>query len=167
MGKGNRELTPPPIYQEKGTEILPSPNDHADKQQPNLISDWPNLVSKLNLSGMTLALARHCALIKMQDDIVELSLDATQKPLHTKIQEKRLLDALNQHLGKSFNLSIQVANNIVNTPAKLEQQLQIEQQQQAMQIIEKDANVQKLMQTFNATIQPESVVLLSNPQNPI
>ncbi|CAN5447196.1 hypothetical protein BH10PSE19_BH10PSE19_19160 [soil metagenome] len=145
--------------------VIPDPilKPIENPQSTDSDHDWFNLVTKLNLSGMTLALARNCTLSKMQDSTIELLLDAKQKPLHTKLQEKLLLEALNQHLGKSFNLNIQLSNTAVMTPAKLEQQLQVQQQQQAMQLIEKDDNVQKLIKTFNATIQTESVVLIANP----
>lgn len=156
-------VSPPPIERESPTQLQTSPPPPVNATVNNVSNDeaaqyWFDLVSKLNLSGMTLALARSCTLHHLNDNTIELLLDATQTALRTKLQEKLLSEALNKYLGKSFTLIIQPSTTDVATPAKLEQQQQQQQKQQAMQLLEKDDNVQKLMKTFNATIQVESVV---------
>lgn len=136
-----------------------STKPQQNQNKNNINTDWSSLVSQLNLAGFALALANHCALIKFDGNHFQLALDPNQTALYNAKQETRIAEALSAHFGKPITLQIQVSTAKLATPARINQQQQTEQLQSATQKLTTDPNLQKILQTFDAKIQTDSIQL--------
>jgi DNA polymerase III subunit gamma/tau len=120
-------------------------------------NDWAAIVAILNLRGIAQQLAANCALQKRDADAIHLTLDAAHSQLHSKQQEERLQQALQEHFGKPLRLVLQVGAPDNETPAQRAAREAAERQQAAQQAIEQDPGVRALQDAFNARIQPDTV----------
>lgn len=124
---------------------------------PTEILDWSVLVTQLNLTGFTQALANHCVLKEFVNNRVQLILDPSQILLKNPKQEARLVESLSAYFGKSITVQITIGDAKLHTPAHIKSEHESTQLQTAIQSFEKDAKIQSLMKTFNATIQTGSI----------
>ncbi|MHB8746531.1 MAG: DNA polymerase III subunit gamma/tau, partial [Gammaproteobacteria bacterium] len=85
--------TPPPV---------------APAAAPTGGSEWADIVAALKLRGIAQQLAANCSLLKHEVDAIHLTLDGAHAQLHSKPQEERLQQALQQHFNAPLRLSIQV-----------------------------------------------------------
>jgi len=120
-------------------------------------NDWAAIVATLNLRGIAQQLAANCALQKRDADAIHLTLDAAHSQLHSKQQEERLQQALQEHFGTPLRLVLQVGAPDNETPAQRAAREAAERQLAAQQAIEQDPSVRALQDAFNARIQPDTV----------
>ena len=120
-------------------------------------NDWAGIVAALNLRGIAQQLAANCALQKRDADVIYLTLDAAHSQLHSKQQEERLQQALQDHFGAPLRLVLKVGAPDNETPAQRAARETAERQQAAQQAIEQDPSVRALQDAFNARIQPDTV----------
>ena len=127
------------------------------------LSSWPQTVAKLNLNGMLNQLAMNCSLIKSDagtengDNHFELVLDPTFENLLTKERQDRLNEALNEFFGKKMMIEISVKQAEVETPAMKERREAQARLDNAQQAIEDDSNVKKILDTFQAQINTDTI----------
>lgn len=136
----------------------------ANKIIDNSNLHWPSLIKQLNLTGLTYALAQQCILQTHQSDHFSLLLDPKQAALHSAKQEEKLTAALSNYLKKPITLKITIGTANLSTPARLEQQQKSQRLKQTTAALQNDPAVQAIMQTFNATLQPESIRLLDDSE---
>jgi DNA polymerase III subunit gamma/tau len=148
-----------------GLPLSPQPTQYQLTQTPTAtlptipeqkisVSDWQNILPKLNLTGMSAVIAVNCTLDKMSENAVELLLDPAQAALLNKKYEERLGQALSQYCQRPMKAIISVGKAHMETPAALNEQTN---ESQAMEIIQNDENVQKIISTFNAKIVKNSL----------
>jgi DNA polymerase-3 subunit gamma/tau len=121
-------------------------------EQKISVPNWQNILPKLNLTGMSAVIAVNCTLDEISENTVELLLDPAQAALLNKKYEERLAQALSQYYQRPMKAIIRVGKAHMETPAALNVREQVNRQSQAMEIIQNDENVQKIMSTFNANI---------------
>ncbi|HSW94472.1 MAG TPA: DNA polymerase III subunit gamma/tau [Gammaproteobacteria bacterium] len=119
--------------------------------------NWPSILEKLSLSAMTSALASHCVLSQVAGDKIELSLAGKHESLLNKNQVDRIEQALARYLGKPVVLVIKIATTPLDTPAGQQEQKQAVRQADATTTIQNNANVQKIMDLFDATLDVNSI----------
>lgn len=119
--------------------------------------NWPEIATKLNLTGFAQALAMNCALKDFANDQINLLLDPIQTALRNPKQEARLAEALCAYFGKPITVQISVGTAELATPARINQKQQSAQLNAAKQALENDTNVQAILKTFGATMQPHSI----------
>lgn len=145
------------------TSIAPTPvsitNISATPSQQKPADDWQTIIAKLNLTGITAAIASNCVLIKLDDQQITLAIDPMQSVLLNKKQEERLSEALQAYFQKPVKLIIQNGQAQLDTPAFRDQQAKNERKTAAVASINEDPNVNKLIETFNATLVPESIAV--------
>jgi len=120
-------------------------------------TDWQSILPHLKLTGMTLALASHCQLASLSENRIDLILASKHESLLNKNLTERLRQAISDWYGKPMQLHITHATQHIETPASLQQARHEERQQQACGIILKDSGVQKIIDTFDATLDPDSI----------
>lgn len=118
---------------------------------------WTSLVPHLKLSGILQQLAMNCAWQTQEDNKIHLMLEPSCENLLTKERVDRLQDALQAHYGKPVLLNIIVAPSQAETPAQREKREQQARMSEATQAIESDVNVQKILDTFGAKINTDSI----------
>jgi len=137
------------------TSHLPTPPSLRAKQP--ISDDWGKILGELKLTGILQQLAVNCALKERAGDTVHLILDNTQANLHTKKLEERLQQALQTYYQTPIKLVLSVGEPGGATPAQAQAREQSERLQAAVQVIQSDANIQALVETFNARIHPDSI----------
>ncbi len=127
--------------------------------QPELTEPqhWHETVGRLDLSGLTSELVNHCMPVEIEAGRVRLLLDPSAEALNSDVHVGRLEVALEALLGRPFRVEIHIGAAADETPAQRAARQRAERQRQAEEAIASDANVQILIETFNASVQRESI----------
>lgn len=120
---------------------------------------WYQLLSQLNLTGAALALAQQCSLIQKTETYLHLILNPKQKPFLQKKQVQKIAEAVSKYFNQTIDVKITVNSNFGETPSKITEKMAQNRQYEAEKKILHDQQVQRIMQTFDATIIRESIVL--------
>ena len=105
---------------------------------------------ELKLNGLLNQLAMNCSLRDKTADRFALVLDPTYENLLTKERQDRLREALADFYKKTISLEIEVKQAEKETPAMQEKREEQAKLAAAAQAIESDANVKKILDTFQA-----------------
>ncbi|MGL4318539.1 MAG: DNA polymerase III subunit gamma/tau [Pseudomonas sp.] len=139
------------------TEPLP-----AAKPATGLAAEWLDLFPRLGLSGMTGSIGANCTLIEANGDDWLLHLDPGHSALFNATQQRRLNDALDQHLGRTIKLRIELILPEQETPAQAASRKRAERQRLAEQSIHADPLIQQMIQQFGAVIRADSIEPLNS-----
>ena len=156
---------------QESTDHAISPNKTTDKPPPQHIAQsvqttptstasddsWAQLVKKLALTGLTLALAQHCSLASKTGDQFSLVLSLKHRALLNENQKQYLSDAIGHYLQKPITLQITLGQPATDTPAEQQQQKQEASLQVATTILKSDPAVQMIEKVFNATMESRSI----------
>jgi len=118
---------------------------------------WHEMVSRLELSGLTSELVNHCMPVEVEADRVRLLLDPSAEALNSEVHIGRLEVALGSLLRRRLRVEILVGAAADENPAQRAARQRAERQRRAEEAIASDANVQMLIETFNASVQRESI----------
>lgn len=119
---------------------------------------WHELLPKLELSGAALALAQQCSLKSMTDDRIELLLHPKQKPLLQKKHIDRFSQTLSNILNRPMTVGIEINEDVIDTPANHAKKEQHARAQAAEKKVIGNEQVQRIMQTFDATLVKTSII---------
>lgn len=129
----------------------------AAKPATGLALQWLELFPQLPVSGMTGNIAANCTLIAADDDDWLLHLDPGQGALFNATQQRRLNEALNQHLGRTLNLRIELIRPEQETPAQAAARKRLERQHEAEASIEHDPLIQQMIKLFGAKVRHDTI----------
>jgi len=124
--------------------------------QPTLtmgLSEWRDILHKLELSGMTYALAANCTLKQIIGNKIELSLSANHQPMLNQKLKERIAEALCRHLKQPIQLEIHITSTELSTPVKQQQSEQKQRLTSAKQSIMQDPKVKALIEMYDATVE--------------
>lgn len=129
----------------------------AAKPATGLALQWLELFPQLPVSGMTGNIAANCTLIAADGDDWLLHLDPGQGALFNTTQQRRLNEALNQHLGRTLRLKIELIRPEQETPAQAAARKRAERQREAEVSIEQDPLIQQMIRQFGATVRQDTI----------
>ncbi|MBV4535220.1 DNA polymerase III subunit gamma/tau [Pseudomonas urmiensis] len=129
----------------------------ASKPATGLALQWLELFPQLPVSGMTGNIAANCTLIAADGDDWLLHLDPAQGALFNSTQQRRLNEALNQHLGRTLQLRIELIRPEQETPAQAAARKRSERQHEAEVSIERDPLIQQMIRQFGATVRQDTI----------
>ena len=129
----------------------------AESAGPAFDRDWPKLANQLKVSGVARQLAQQSELRGFDGESMELGLAHSAKHLAERIYQDKLRAALHEHFGRSIALKIVIGEISGNTAAVQAQTERQARQGKALDVIQGDAFVRDLMDTFDATIVGDSV----------
>ncbi|MFB1630490.1 MULTISPECIES: DNA polymerase III subunit gamma/tau [Pseudomonas] len=129
----------------------------AAQPATGLALQWLELFPQLPVSGMTGNIAANCTLIAADGDDWLLHLDPGQGALFNSTQQRRLNEALNQHLGRTLNLRIELVRPEQETPAQAASRKRAERQHEAVVSIEQDPLIQQMIKLFGATVRHDTI----------
>ncbi|HFC54262.1 MAG TPA: DNA polymerase III subunit gamma/tau [Gammaproteobacteria bacterium] len=119
---------------------------------------WSETVAALGLKGMALQLALNSVLRGEGEDTITVALAARHKQLLNERNRERLEQALRKHYGRELKLVVECTLEEKGaTPAAIRRMQEEQRQRAAEQAIASDANVQSMIEQFDARIEPESV----------
>ncbi len=134
----------------------------AAQPATGLAAEWLDICPRLGLGGMTANIAANCTLISASGDVWLLHLDPAQGALFNDSQQRRLNEALNQYLGRSVTLSVELCKPEQETPAQASARQRATRQQEAEQSIHEDPLVQQMIQQFAAVIRDGTIEPVEN-----
>ncbi len=124
----------------------------------NIISDWGDIVNELNLSGLTLELARNCVVTSYTDNEVVLKLSEAHMNLCTEKAKDKLSKAVSDWCGfAKTRLSIETSKADLLSPAQKTKDKAEKLQANAEQSINSDPHVAELVRAFDAMIDKDSI----------
>jgi len=138
------------------TTTTPEINTHsrADAEKPEQIttSSWAQIITKINVTGMTLALLKNTAFHSFNDSLIKLELSKNQSALFNDSHKKRIETALTNYFQQTIKLEVSIIDSAQNTPIKQEIKVKEDKKQQAKSDMLNDANVQTIMTKFDAKL---------------
>ncbi|WP_263264297.1 DNA polymerase III subunit gamma/tau [Pseudomonas sp. RIT-PI-S] len=137
-------------------EPAPEPKPAA-QPATGLALQWLELYPKLPVSGLTGSIAANCSLVSVEGDTWLLHLDPDQGAFFNPTQQRRLNDALNQHLGRTLTVKIELVRPQQETPAQAAARRRIERQHDAEQAIASDPFIRQLVERFGATVRNDTI----------
>lgn len=153
-----KPVTTQPVSETKTeVETTQKPIASSVAKNTNALSEWSDIVTQLNLNGVLNQLAMNCSLIKREEQRFLLVVDPTYQNLLTKERQDKLNEALNELFNKKMTVEIEVKQAEKETPAMQEKRKEQERLDVAQQALEDDANVKKILDTFQAQINTESI----------
>jgi len=120
-------------------------------------ADWAERIVALGLDGFAKQLARHCAWAGRQGAVVRLTLDPKMKHLLQDDRRATIEQALSRQLGEPVRVQVELAQAAGATPARLDEQRELERQRAAESAIEADPLVRSLKEKLGATVRAGSV----------
>ena len=143
------------------TPPMPSPAPGpASSNGAQADTAWADWIEAMGLRGLSRQLAEHCVLRGVEGDQVLLGLIPAGEALRTPGNEKRMVEALCEHLGRKIRVSIEIVRDGVEeaaTPAAQAAQARADRQRAAEQSIADDPNVRAMQERLGAQLIPNSV----------
>lgn len=130
----------------------------GDARQEIPLGDWHGMLERLKLGGMVRELAHHCELVEQSAGAIKLRLNPAHKSLlMNKATQDKLQAALSAHFGNPVRLAIDIGDLSGETPAQRAETVRNERQNRAIESLEQDAFVRDMIETFDATINEQSI----------
>ncbi len=126
--------------------------------------NWMDILSRLNISESTKALAAHCTMQEIKDNKVQLLLGASHVPMLNDKHVERLSKAFSELYNKPMCVTVDIAKEVNETPSNIMKQMNKKKQEHAEQVIKKNNNVQEIIKHFNAKIVPDSIINNENEE---
>ncbi|MGI0806565.1 DNA polymerase III subunit gamma/tau [Pseudomonas aeruginosa] len=129
----------------------------AAKPATGLAAEWLELFPRLGLGGLTASIAANCTLVAADGDHWHLHLDPGQSALFNATQQRRLNDALNQHLGRTLKLEVTLQKPEQETPAQAAGRPRAPRPRAAEASIDADPLVRQLREQFAAVVRDGTI----------
>ena len=130
----------------------------AKAAAPVAVGDWHGMLEGLKLGGMVRELAHHCELAEQGEGTIKLRLNPAHKSLlMNKAPQEKLQAALATYHGRPVRLTIEIGDLNGETPAQRAESARTEMQNRAIESLEQDAFVRDMIETFDATINEQSI----------
>ncbi len=120
-------------------------------------TNWHEIVSALQISGLARTLAQHCELRTIGEREVLLRLAPAHSHLQMKPGPDKLQLALAEYFGRPLLLRFELADNEIETPAVAAGRERQDRQDRATAAIEQDAFVRDVIETFDASVIESSI----------
>lgn len=146
-------------------KILPGKSEPSGNKSVNRkteikkadVSDWYEVIDAMGLDGLVRELASHCVISGKNDKRIKLSISPAQENLVSDTQKERLQQLLREYYGHDIRLSITVEETGIETPAERRVREGQERQEAAVSSFLNDPDVQALVDTFDATVDKDSI----------
>lgn len=123
---------------------------------------WCDQFSTLPLSGLVRAVAEHCSWQSSKQGAVQFLIAKEQSTLYSLEHDKRIAQGLSIYFGQPVTVDVKVCEDEnqttdLITPATVRYQNEKERQAKAIDSIENDLTVKKILHTFDASIEYDSI----------
>jgi DNA polymerase III subunit gamma/tau len=124
--------------------------------------EWPEMVSRLPITGAARELARHAELRRREGTLFELVLPKARAYLADRNYQEKLKAALEQYLGTAVAVKVQVGETTGATAAAVERSERDARQAAAVKAVREDDFVKDLVDLFDGTV-VDSTIRTSRP----
>jgi len=148
---------------------LPKPEQsfQADKIDPatvrkaNQVDQWAHMIDSMELIARLRQLAIHANIDENStDNNLILCLDQATKHLYTETAQQQLQQSISQFLSRDITVTINIVEQTVADPYKIQSHINVQRYDYAKKLLEDDEIVQGLVQTFQASLNDESISAL-------
>ena len=127
---------------------------------PEKLAPW---YSKFSFSKYLYPLSSKCFMARSKnstEDNLILRLDQATKHLYTQTAQQQLQQSISQFLSRDVNVTINIVEQTVADPYQIQSHINNKRYDYAKEVLENDNVVQGLVQSFQATLDEESVSAL-------
>ena len=125
------------------------------------VEDWQTFIAALDVQGAARQLACNSSFAGREGNRIRLLLDRRGAHYRTSQTEETLAQALSRQLGALVQLDIELADTVMDTPARQSARAAEERVEAARVELENDATVRAMKERFGATLLPDSIKPLS------
>ena len=118
---------------------------------------WENIVNEMQLIGLVNQLALNCTLKSQDKNKVELSLSPSYKHMLNQNLNSRFAEAIKEKFGSEVKLIITVEESDDESPSSADARVKQELKNIAKEAVKNDPDVKLLQDTFDATIDQDSI----------
>lgn len=119
---------------------------------------WSSLCQHLGFSGPLRVLTQHLMpAITSDQGVLLFKMEERDAHLHTQRWHQQLSQALAEHLQAPIKIKVQYTNDTLQSPARMQAAADDQAHREAHQVVESDAVINDLIETFDARIVPGSV----------
>ena len=126
---------------------------------------WAEILPKLKLSGVTQSLASNCTISASGKLECELVLNEHYASLWNNTHETRISSALSRFYDREIKVKVLVGKTTIETPAEKETRRQDVAHAKAVQIIENDEKILKIIESFNGELDRDSITARPKEQS--
>ena len=119
--------------------------------------NWDQILPLLGLTGVTLSLASNCMVKTFTKDACELVLNEHHATMWNNTHETRIQTALAIVFAQKIKVTVTIGETTVETPAEKDLRLHAEAHARAVELIEADENIKKLIENFDGHLDPNSI----------
>jgi DNA polymerase-3 subunit gamma/tau len=129
------------------------------KSRPKTVdpAEWLGIIEKVQFAGVVRALATHCALQSYQGDDMKLLIASEHESLMAGATVSKLTQKLKETYGENINVSIDVMQDTIDSPAQHTRDREAECLGKAEASLEQDEFIQALKRDMQAEIVPGSL----------
>jgi len=125
-----------------------NPENHNNLDRSNVC----DIVSKLNISGLTKELAENSVFEEIGDNKIKLIIDENQKILVTKRNIENLQEAFSKYFVKEMKIKVELENFQKNSNL-IQHTIKWQQQQKLQNFVDNDQGLQQLIANFDGKIE--------------
>ncbi|MCF6435116.1 DNA polymerase III subunit gamma/tau [Pseudoalteromonas sp. MMG022] len=156
-----------PVQSKKEVEpqapSIPVPEDFSspisDIKFAHQQDEWAHLIKRMGLGGRMRQFALHSIFTK-DGHTFQLEVDQSQQHLDSPMLRQKLTASLCEIYGYEVQLDISFAPGVIDSPYLIQQKIDADRYQQAVDVINQDANVVQFVQEFDATVDENTVQAL-------
>jgi DNA polymerase-3 subunit gamma/tau len=118
---------------------------------------WIVLLEKVGLAGMTYNIAANAALVGVDGRQLNFVLNAGQMNMFNDTHKARIQEAVGRYFGQEVGVVFEVGESDQETPAQFRERCRQERQARAVEAIQQDANVEAIIERFDARLEMSSI----------
>ena len=150
----NKKVTLPKPAQPYQAENI----DPATIRKANQVDKWAHMIDSMELTARLRQLAIHATIDENStEDNLILRLDQATKHLVTENAQQQLQQSISQFLARDINVTINIVEETVADPYKIQSHINDKRFDYAKELLEGDDIVQALVQSFQATLDDDSI----------
>jgi len=150
----NKKVTLPKPAQPYQAENI----DPATIRKANQVDKWAHMIDSMELIARLRQLAIHATIDENStEDNLILRLDQATKHLVTENAQQQLQQSISQFLARDVNVTINIVEETVADPYKIQSHINDKRFDYAKELLEGDDIVQALVQSFQATLDDDSI----------
>ena len=135
--------------------------DPATIRKANQVDQWAHMIDSMELIARLRQLAIHATIDENStDDNLILCLDQATKHLYTEVAQQQLQQSISQFLSRDVKVTINSVEQTVADPYQIQSHINDKRYDYAKELLKNDEIVQGLEQTFQATLDDESISAL-------
>ncbi|CAM3955806.1 DNA polymerase III subunit gamma/tau [Pseudoalteromonas byunsanensis] len=160
-----QQIAPPSPSKEQEPQApsIPVPDDFSspisDIKFAHQQDEWAHLIKRMGLGGRMRQFALHSIFTK-DGHIFKLEVDQSQQHLDSPMLRQKLTASLCDIYSYEVQLEISFAPGVIDSPYLIQQKIDADRYQQALDVINQDTNVVQFVEEFDATVDENTVQAL-------